>query len=58
MSLPPSDQDKFREVAESELLGLHEGNFARYRIGPAEFAAWHEAWARNAPSLGPDCDNP
>jgi hypothetical protein len=33
-----------REVAETELLGLHEGNFARYAIRPAEFAAWQEAW--------------
>jgi hypothetical protein len=33
------DQEKFREVAEKELLGLHEGNFARYAIRPGEFAA-------------------
>ena len=37
-------QEKFREMAESELLGLHEGNFARYQITPAEFAAWRQAW--------------
>ncbi len=24
------DRDTFREIAEDELLGLHEGNFARY----------------------------
>ena len=34
----------FRNVAEAELLGLHEGNFARYTVRPGEFAAWHEVW--------------
>ena len=37
---------RFREVAERELLGLHEGNFARYRITPSEFAAWQTVWSR------------
>lgn len=40
------DQKKFREIAESELVGLHEGNFARYQIRPSEFLAWQEAWKR------------
>lgn len=39
-----ADRERFREIAESELLSLHEGNFARYRIRPAEFGAWQEAW--------------
>lgn len=39
------DSEHFREVAESELLALHEGNFARYRIRPSEFAAWRKVWA-------------
>ena len=38
------DQEKFREIAENELLGLHEGNFARYAIRPGEFAAWRDIW--------------
>ena len=38
------EQERFREMAERELLSLHEGNFARYRITPSEFAAWQEAW--------------
>jgi len=38
------DQEQFREMAETELLGLHEGNFARYQITPAEFASWREVW--------------
>ncbi len=37
-------QDQFREVAENEVLGLHEGNFARYRIRPSQFKAWQETW--------------
>ena len=38
------DRARFREIAERELLGLHGGNFARYRVTPSEFAAWREAW--------------
>jgi hypothetical protein len=37
-----------REPAESELLGLHEGNFARYRIKPAEYRAWRGVWSGTA----------
>jgi hypothetical protein len=40
------ERARFREIAESELLSLHEGNFARYQIRPSEFAAWREAWTR------------
>ena len=39
------EYERFREIAERELLGLHEGNFARCRIRPSEFAVWQEAWA-------------
>ena len=38
------ERERFREIAEREILGLHEGNFARYRISPAEFAAWQQVW--------------
>lgn len=44
--LDESDRAAFREIAESELLGLHEGNFARYPIRPGEFAAWQEIWSQ------------
>jgi hypothetical protein len=40
------DRERFREIAENELLALHEGNFARYPIRPAEFKAWREVWRR------------
>lgn len=35
---------RFAEMAESELLCLHEGNFARYQIRPSEFRAWKAKW--------------
>ena len=41
------DREAFREVAENEILGLHEGNFARYAIRPGEFAAWQDVWKRH-----------
>ncbi len=42
-------QEKFREMVETELLGLHEGNFARYQITPKQFAAWQDVWAGISP---------
>jgi hypothetical protein len=38
------ERDKFREMAESDLLNLHEGNFARLQVRPSEFAAWQVVW--------------
>lgn len=38
------DREHFAEIVEAELIGLHEGNFARYRISPSEFAAWRQVW--------------
>ena len=43
-----ADRERFREVAESEIVALHEGNFARYQIRPSEFEAWQEAWTADA----------
>jgi hypothetical protein len=42
--IDPGDHKRFAEIAECELIGLHEGNFARYRIRPSEFAAWRQVW--------------
>jgi hypothetical protein len=42
--IPQEEQEQFLEVVETELLALHEGNFARYRIRPSEFDAWQEVW--------------
>lgn len=38
------ERESFREMAESDLLGLHDGNFARFQVRPSEFAAWQVAW--------------
>ena len=42
--IPPIDQSRFIEVVEIELYSLHEGNFARFRIRPTEFAEWQKGW--------------
>lgn len=39
-----ADRTRFIEVVETQLLSLHEGNIARYRLRPSEFHAWREAW--------------
>ena len=38
------DQAQFRAMVESDLLSLHEGNFARYEVRPSQFEAWQAAW--------------
>jgi fido (protein-threonine AMPylation protein) len=42
--LPTQDQQKFIEAVETELLSLHEGNFARYHIRPSEYKTWKNIW--------------
>jgi hypothetical protein len=44
--LAADDQAPFREMAEAELMALHEGNFARYQVRPAEFTAWQRVWRK------------
>ncbi len=39
-----ADRSDFRTAAEDELLALHEGNFARYGLRPAEYHAWRADW--------------
>jgi DNA-binding Lrp family transcriptional regulator len=39
-----TERGRFVEAAETELLALHEGNFARYQVRPSEFHAWYEVW--------------
>ena len=43
-NIDPAEREQFREIVEGELLGLHQGNFARYRSTPAEFKSWQKAW--------------
>lgn len=40
----PEDRARLIEVIETEVMSLHEGNFARYRVRPSEFQAWQEIW--------------
>ena len=42
--VPPADQARFIEVVETEVMSLHEGNIARYRLRPAEYQAWRQGW--------------
>ena len=40
----PADQARFVELVETEIMSLHEGNIARYRLRPAEYQAWRQGW--------------
>ena len=42
--VPADDRARFTEVVETEIMSLHEGNMARYRVRPSEFAAWKADW--------------
>ena len=42
--VPQEDQARFIEVVETEVMSLHEGNIARYRLRPAEYQIWLERW--------------
>jgi Fic family protein len=44
--IPETEREKFIEYVETELLSLHEGNFARYYISPSEFERWKEVWKK------------
>jgi len=39
-----SDRPRFIEIAETELMGMHEGNFARYQVRPSEYQDWRKVW--------------
>ena len=41
--LPEVDGPRFITLVNAELHGLHEGNIARFRLRPKEFAAWQDA---------------
>lgn len=43
--VPDRDRAQFAEAAETELIGLHEGNFARYKVTPSQFHTWKAAWS-------------
>ena len=41
-----ADRARFIETVEAELLALHEGNIAPYRVVPSEFKAWQRIWSK------------
>lgn len=43
-SVPSEVQTRFIEVVETEIMSLHEGNFARFRLRHPEYEAWRSAW--------------
>lgn len=43
-SVPQEDRARFIEVAETEVMSLHEENIARYRLRPSQYHAWKETW--------------
>jgi len=42
--IPEPDRPRFVEIVETELLSLHMGSIARYRIRPVEFEGWSVGW--------------
>jgi len=38
------EQKRFVEVVETELMSLHNGNIARYRLRPTEYEKWKIIW--------------
>lgn len=51
-NIPEKNRHKFIEAVETELLSLHEGNFARYWVKPSEFKKWKEVWDEGLNGLG------
>jgi Fic family protein len=43
-SIAQQDQARFIEVVETEVMSLHEGNFARYHVRPSQYHTWREVW--------------
>lgn len=42
--IPYADQARFVEVVETEVMNLHEGNIARYRVRPSQYRTWKASW--------------
>jgi hypothetical protein len=38
------ERERFVEVVETELMSLHDGNIARYRLHPEEYEKWEITW--------------
>ena len=48
---PGKRLQRFIDLVHVELKGLHEGNIARFRLRPAEFATWHGLTRHVSPAL-------
>ncbi|NTU43441.1 MAG: Fic family protein, partial [Nitrospirales bacterium] len=42
--VPQEDRARFIEMAETEVMSLHEGNIARHRLRLSQFEAWKRIW--------------
>ena len=40
LMLPVHDSDQLFHIIETEIMSLHDGNIARFKIKPSEFEAW------------------
>ena len=47
-NIPLEDNMRFVEVVETELLSLHIGNIAIYKIKEEEFKNWQVVWERDS----------
>ena len=43
-AIPAADGARLVDVVETEVMSLHEGNIARFRLSPTEFDAWQKSW--------------
>ena len=44
-------RERFRQVVESDLLGLNRENSARFQVRLKEFEAWWEVWSGEVDSV-------
>ncbi len=42
--VPQHDHERFIEIVETQLINLHDGSIARFRLRPSEFQAWQRGW--------------
>jgi hypothetical protein len=40
--VPENDREHFLKITKEQIAALHEGNFAHYRLRPAEFDDWQK----------------
>ena len=43
-AFPEEERSRFIELAETDLMNLHDGNLARARLSPAQYLAWRAGW--------------